>query len=86
MAPLGPGPAVAMAGLTIDGSCCFWALARTTMRTARVGCAGLAVLAPAKHLVRESIEQAIVISCNQRLANDSTHCNKGDQLCANASN
>lgn len=57
-------PAAIMAGFTMEGSCCFWLVARTTIRTVRVGWAALvAVLAPAeKHLVRESIEHAM-LSC-----------------------
>jgi hypothetical protein len=67
-----------MAGFTIAGICCFWALARTTMRTARVGCAGLVVLAPAKHLVRDSMQAIVPVL--SRLDNESTHCNKGGSV------
>lgn len=52
-------PAAITAGLTMEGSCCFWQLARTTIRTVRAGWAALAVLAGVKHLVRVSIEHAI---------------------------
>ena len=55
-------PAAIVAGFTMEDSCCFWLLARTTIRTVRAGWAALAVLAPVKHLVRVSIEHAI-LSC-----------------------
>jgi hypothetical protein len=55
-------PAAITAGFTMEGICCFWLLARTTIRTVRAGWAALAVLAGVKHLVRVSIEHAI-LSC-----------------------
>jgi hypothetical protein len=57
-------PVAAMAGFTMEDSCCFWLLARTTMRTVRAGCAARAVVAPVKHALERSIvEHAIFASC-----------------------
>jgi hypothetical protein len=47
----------------MEGICCFWLLARTTMRNVRAGWAARAVLAGVKHRVRVSIAQAILSCC-----------------------